>query len=95
MILFYQAFIPRKLRGVCLFKESCSNFVYRQTKNEGFYKGIKALIFRFNNCRPNYYLIEIENQILLITKENHVFEEKDIDERILRSHGSEVVATRI
>jgi 6-phosphogluconate dehydrogenase len=57
-------------------------------------KQIKDLLYRFKNCRPNYYLIEIENQILLITKENHVFEEKDIDERILRNYKSEVVATR-
>jgi putative component of membrane protein insertase Oxa1/YidC/SpoIIIJ protein YidD len=92
VILIYQAIIPCRLRGVCLFKESCSNFVYRQTKNKGFYIGTKALIFRFKNCRANYYLLENNGQILLVTKENKVFEEKDLDERILFTYRSQIEA---
>lgn len=71
------------MRGKCLFKESCSNYVYRETKEEGLKKGITALKFRYHNCRPNYYLSDDNGKVLLITVENEVIEEKFIDERIL------------
>ena len=86
IILIYQAIIPLRFRGVCLFKESCSNFVYRKAKNGGFKGGIKALFFRIKNCHPGYRLIEINGQIHLLTSTYIVVEEKDIDERILMEH---------
>jgi putative component of membrane protein insertase Oxa1/YidC/SpoIIIJ protein YidD len=78
IILIYQAIIPRRFRGVCLFKESCSNFVCRKAKNGGFKGGIKALFFRING------------QIHLLTSTYIVVEEKDIDERILMEHKQSV-----
>jgi hypothetical protein len=86
IILIYQAIIPRRFRGVCLFKESCSNFVYRNTKNGGIKEGIKALLFRIKNCHPGYRLLETNGQTLLITNTYVVVEEKDIGERVLLEH---------
>lgn len=83
IIRLYQTFIPKIFRGKCLFKESCSNYVYRITKEEGLKRGLKALKYRFLNCRPNYYLIEDKGQVLLITDKNEVIEEIFIGERIL------------
>ncbi len=50
-IKFYQTFTPKKFRGKCLFKESCSHFVYRITEKEGLKSGLEALLYRFHNCR--------------------------------------------
>ena len=83
LIKIYQTFIPKRFRGKCLFKESCSNYVYRVGKDEGFKKGLIALKFRYLNCRPNYQLSEHNGKILLITSEREVIEESKIDERIL------------
>ena len=40
----------------CIFRESCSRYVYRITEKEGFLSGIKALIQRYNQCRPGYLI---------------------------------------
>lgn len=87
IIRLYQTFIPKRFRGKCLFKESCSNFVYRITKEEGLKGGLKALRYRYLNCRPNYQLLEDKGKVLLITVEKEVIEECFIDERILVQNG--------
>ena len=83
VIKFYQTFIPKKFRGECLFKESCSNFVYRVTKEEGLKCGINAFMYRYRNCRPDYHISEENGKVFLITVENEVVEESLIDKRIL------------
>ena len=72
-----------------MFKESCSNYVYRILKEEGLIKGLIALKYRYRNCRPNYYLSENDGKVLLITVTNEVVEENCIDERIL--YGNSVL----
>lgn len=83
VIKIYQTFIPKKFRGECLFKESCSNFVYRITKEEGFKGGFNAFMYRYHNCRPDYHLSEENGKLFLITVEKEVVEENLIDNRIL------------
>jgi len=83
VIKVYQSIIPRRFRCTCLFKESCSNHVYRITKESGFTAGTKAFRFRLKNCRPNYYLIEEKGKTLLITAENEIVEEQYINDEIL------------
>jgi len=50
--------IPKKWRRRCIFKNTCSKFVYQTTKEQGFLKGIKALKRRMKQCTP-YYSIYI------------------------------------
>jgi uncharacterized protein len=83
LIRFYQAFFPKKYRGKCIFKESCSNYVYREIKENGFISGLKAFKFRYENCRPDYKIINHRNMKLLISSKNLVFEESEIDARLL------------
>lgn len=82
-IRIYRVLIPESIRPKCLFKESCSKHIFRIAKEKGFIAGIKALRYRFKNCRPNYYLIENNGKKLLITAQNEVIEEEFIDERII------------
>lgn len=46
--------VPVRWRRSCLFKESCSHFVYRVACNEGGWAGIRALRSRIRQCRPGY-----------------------------------------
>ncbi len=82
-IKIYQRFYPVKLRGVCLFKESCSNHVLKVTNDNGLLKGIKSLIYRYKNCRPNYKIIELKNSVILVTSEHNVHDASEIDNRII------------
>ncbi len=49
--------VPQKNRRRCLFKETCSKYVYRITRQQGLTEGIKALKDRHKKCRPGYYYI--------------------------------------
>jgi len=59
--------IPGKNRRVCIFKESCSRYVYRITQKYGFKKGFSAFKERKQQCQPGYYAIN-DNQIRLADK---------------------------
>jgi hypothetical protein len=83
LLKFYQLFIPKLFRRECLFKESCSNYVYRLTKENGFSIGINALKYRIHQCKPNYFLIKNNGRILLITSKYEVIEEEFISKNIV------------
>jgi len=82
-IMLYQTFFPKKYRGECLFRESCSNYVLRITNEKGFVEGIKALNFRYKNCRPGYTILSKDDKVIMITVKHIVFNEDDIDLRII------------
>jgi uncharacterized protein len=59
VIKLYWKIVPDKIKGVCLFHESCSRYVFRKLDENGFTSGLKALFFRFNNCRTPYLIRKI------------------------------------
>jgi len=89
-IKIYQTFIPNRFRGKCLFNESCSNYVYRVAREDGFRNGLIALKYRYRNCRPNYYLSIHKGKVLLITVDKQVIEENLINKRILHNNENTV-----
>lgn len=54
LIKFYQKYLSKKLARNCLFKESCSNHVYRTLQEKGTKAGLKAFYYRFQTCRVGY-----------------------------------------
>lgn len=60
IIKLYWWIIPASKRKQCLFKESCSKYVYRIAKQQGLLKGINAFKLRYYQCRPNYKVIKNE-----------------------------------
>ena len=83
IIKIYWILIPKSKRRRCLFKISCSNYVCNKTKFEGIISGMKALKFRVENCNPNYNIIEINNEKILISSRQFLFKEKEINQSIL------------
>ena len=49
--------LPAHKRRCCIFKESCSRYVYRMAKQQGFKKALLAYKERKQQCRPGYYYI--------------------------------------
>ena len=47
--------VPAHKRRRCIFKESCSRYVYRMAKEQGFRKALGAFRERKKQCRPGYY----------------------------------------
>ena len=84
LIKDYWRLVPPKKRKQCIFKKPCARHVYDITKEQGFFKGVKALKFRFKHCRPGYYVINGREGKLLISARNHEFKIDEVSERILR-----------
>jgi len=66
--------IPIKYRKKCLFKESCSHFVYRQTKEQGYKKGFNAFFQRYKQCRSHYSIIELEGKQFVLLNDHTLIE---------------------
>jgi putative component of membrane protein insertase Oxa1/YidC/SpoIIIJ protein YidD len=49
--------LPGSWRRSCIFKCSCSHYVYQETKKNGFINGIRAFRRRFHQCRPGYGIV--------------------------------------
>ncbi|WP_394803540.1 membrane protein insertion efficiency factor YidD [Niabella hibiscisoli] len=56
-IQLYWLLVPKKSRKRCVFKETCSKYVYRIARQQGLRAGIAALNDRRKKCRPGYYFI--------------------------------------
>jgi uncharacterized protein len=82
-IRLYWLLIPRNKRKRCLFKESCSKHVYQKAKSEGFISGVHSLKFRISNCNPNYHIIDIDGEKILLSSSQNVFKASEINDSIL------------
>lgn len=84
-IKMYWTLIPKSKRKRCIFRTSCSNYVYQITKNEGFTNGLRAFNFRYRNCRGNFEIfknpINQKTQMLLPSKS--IIDNEEIAERLI------------
>lgn len=78
LIKVYWQVKPKRTTAKCLFRESCSKYVYRNTLEKGLVSGLKSLLFRFQHCRSGYYVIELNGIIGIISKKNHFFSLDDL-----------------
>ncbi len=86
LIKSYWFLIPPEKRNRCLFKKSCSHYVFDITNEDGILKGLKALYFRFKHCRSGYYIINSKDGKLFISARNEVFKPSEINDRILKKN---------
>ena len=85
MIRVYWRTIPSEKRKKCIFRISCSKHVYRETESFGFNAGIKALKYRFNNCKQGYEIFDnpVDGKIQIILRNGEVLEQAEIADRLL------------
>jgi putative component of membrane protein insertase Oxa1/YidC/SpoIIIJ protein YidD len=77
--------IPPAKRKKCIFKKSCSNYVFEVTQKEGFISGLKAFSFRYKNCRGNFQIFKnpINDKIQMILPSQIIIEREEIAERLI------------
>jgi putative component of membrane protein insertase Oxa1/YidC/SpoIIIJ protein YidD len=83
VIRLYWKFIPEKRRRTCLFKESCSNYVYRHTNEHGFLKGLSALMKRYKKCRHGYDIYTGQNGFEMKLADGSIIMEEEISLNIM------------
>lgn len=79
----YWKYIPEEKRQVCLYKESCSRYVYRIFQEQGFLKGLQAMKYRFKNCHNNYSFITRDNKIYIETRTGDHIDQENISTKLL------------
>ena len=70
--------IPTRLHTRCIFRETCSHYVYRIASEQGFLAGIRAFRERNRLCRPGYVVYRSQGHFYLKTATGAIIEEKDI-----------------
>ena len=70
--------LPTQLHQRCIFRESCSHYVYRIACTKGFWAGVQAMKLRYKLCRPGYVVYKSEGRYYLKTANGTIFEEEDI-----------------
>lgn len=85
LIRFYWAVIPKGKRRKCIFRISCSQYVYQITKTDGLYKGLLAFKYRFKHCRGGFHIFEnpIDGRKNMILSNAEVLIEEEISERLI------------
>ena len=70
--------LPPKHRRQCLFKETCSRYVYRVTTEKGFIDGLKALLSRYKTCRSSYAIYTCDNGKEWVILQNQSIVEREL-----------------
>ncbi|MEN2487062.1 membrane protein insertion efficiency factor YidD [Flavobacterium sp. B11] len=85
IIRMYWILIPQSKRRKCIFKKSCSNYVFETTQKEGLISGLKAFRFRYNNCRNGFQIFKnpVTNKIQIILPSLIIVEKEEISERLI------------
>lgn len=85
-IRLYWFFKSKDKAPCCIFRKSCSHYVYDKTAKEGFLSGIKALIFRIKNCKYGFelYINPVNKKVYMILPNKDVIDEGEIAERLLK-----------
>lgn len=66
-----------------MFRESCSKYVYRITKQNGFVEGLKALKERVNVCKPPYMVYKRENNFEMHLGDGSILQQNEISLELL------------
>jgi len=83
-IRIYRKLIPAEKRRMCLYKETCSNYVERIVREKGFIEGLRALVFRFRNCNGSYTHWK-EAELYIETKCHLLLKQDEINPLLVRS----------
>ncbi len=75
--------LPEKKISCCIFKETCSHYVYRHTVEGGFFIGISALRQRIKKCRKGHQLHSGLQGFEMELADGTVIKEDEIAPRIL------------
>lgn len=80
LIRRYWAAIPPRLRRSCLFRETCSQYVYRLTEEAGARAGLAALSLRMLRCGGAYRLVVAADAVQFVTRDGAVIPWDELNE---------------
>ena len=82
LIRSYWRLVPEARRRRCLFRETCSQYVYQQIKTRGVRAGLLALWQRLRACRPGFQLRVRAFNVEVICRDGTIISHAEIGEVI-------------
>lgn len=85
LIQLYWLLKSKRNKPKCIFRKSCSHYVFEVANREGFLKGLNALYFRYKNCRYGYEIFTnpITQEIEMLLPSKVVVGNHEIAKRLL------------
>jgi len=78
IIKLYRLVFKRFVRSACLFKTSCSLHVEAEYIANGNRAGWRALLRRYQDCRPGYSFVLIDKEPFLVTSSGHAYPKNEL-----------------
>ncbi|MGD1047064.1 MAG: membrane protein insertion efficiency factor YidD [Bacteroidota bacterium] len=90
----YKWIIPLSIKRKCIFREPCSSYVLRKTKERGFLGGIRAITIRLHQCRTPYSLTlsALDNKLILLAADGSVIPEDEISVNLVDKFSESISA---
>lgn len=88
IIRLYWATKSKRRVPKCIFKKSCSHYVYEETIENGFLKGLNAFYFRYKNCRSGFEIFKnpLNGNVQILLSSKKIIESDEIAERLLNKN---------
>src|ERR1041384_4634371 len=83
LIRLYWRFVPEARRRHCLFRETCSRYVYREIESNGTLKGLRALWDRICACRPGFQLRVHQHRFEIVCRNGATIQDGDFGAIVL------------
>ena len=82
-IRIYWSRNPEKERRACLYKISCSQYVYRVTRIKGWLMGYIAYKKRLKSCKPGYKILLKNEKKIIVTNDDKIINTLSINPFII------------
>lgn len=83
IIRSYRHYWPERFRRTCLFRESCSEHVYRVAAAQGALAGFTALRQRIRRCRKGYSVETLGGELMVRSADGGLIPEAEASSSIL------------
>jgi hypothetical protein len=83
-IEFYWKRFPEKSRKICIYKITCSKYVYKEFTNEGFISGLKAFFNRRKSCSNGYSIRYLNKKVIIEDRNGLIIQEHEINPLIVK-----------
>ncbi|MEA2560982.1 MAG: uncharacterized protein QOH06_2486 [Acidobacteriota bacterium] len=87
-IRLYWRLWPEQLRRSCLFRESCSRYVYRVTAHAGASAGFAAFLERARRCRGGYSVETLTERLVVRLVDGSALSETEASPSLLLPYWS-------
>jgi len=83
-IEYYWKTRPESQRKICIYRITCSRYVYNELENNGFIAGIRAYFYRIKSCNHGYELILKKDMVVIKDCNGNLILENDISPLIIK-----------